>query len=84
MGDRIEALYYSAGFKDICIYSAATIDLVKFSEVFFTPLHCMLSNKGTCHFCCIRCFSKYGYVYFYYEQIMCIESRLGAFTPNPV
>ena len=31
-GDKIEALYYSAGFEDICIYCAVTTDLVQVSE----------------------------------------------------
>ena len=31
-GNAIEALYYSAGFEDICVHCAATADLVKVSE----------------------------------------------------
>ena len=41
-GDKIEALYYSAGFEDICIHCATTTDLVVVSESLYpicTPCH---------------------------------------------
>ena len=46
-GDVIEALYYSAGFEDICVHCAATADLVKVSESSY-PM-CSVCNQTKEH-----------------------------------
>ena len=46
-GDVIEALYYSAGFEDICVHCAATADLVKVSENSY-PM-CFVCNRTKEH-----------------------------------
>lgn len=46
-GDVIEALYYSAGFEDICVHFAATADLVKVSESSY-PM-CSVCNQTKEH-----------------------------------